>query len=111
MALRLVLAGETAWTCCPGPVALAPGVHPPLLARRVDPQGAPPLAPTLRELARVDGQRVVVLDGILEVPARLVPPWDQERYQQYLTDARKALDDHHTPLPGGYPVWQQKLAG
>lgn len=42
-------------------------------------QGATPLAPTLRELPTDDGQRVVVLDVILAVPARLVPPLAQER--------------------------------
>jgi putative transposase len=51
-----------------------PEVVDPYLAR-----GATPLAPTLRELARADGQRVAVLDVILEVPARHVPPLEQER--------------------------------
>jgi putative transposase len=47
----------------------------------VDPylaQGARPLAPTLRELASDDGQWVAVLDVILDVPAQLVPPLEQE---------------------------------
>lgn len=42
-------------------------------------QGAIPAAPTLRELHQADGRRTVVLDLILEVPAHLVPPLDQER--------------------------------
>ncbi|WP_242527374.1 zinc ribbon domain-containing protein [Ktedonosporobacter rubrisoli] len=36
-------------------------------------------APTLRELRQADGERVAVLDLILEVPARLVFPLEQER--------------------------------
>src|SRR5262249_28973204 len=42
-------------------------------------QGATPLAPTLRELVRPDGRRVAVLDLILDVPTRKVPPLVQER--------------------------------
>jgi len=42
-------------------------------------QGAVPQAPTLREIVSDDGRRTVVLDLILEVPAQLVPPLDQER--------------------------------
>ena len=42
-------------------------------------QGGRLMAPTLRELASDDSQRMVVLDVILEVPARLVPPLEQER--------------------------------
>src|SRR5262249_43231378 len=42
-------------------------------------QGATPLAPTLRELARPDGRRVAVLDLIQDVPTRRVPPLARER--------------------------------
>ena len=42
-------------------------------------QGAVPQAPTVREIVETDGTRTVVLDLILEVPARLVPPLEQER--------------------------------
>src|SRR5215472_9796884 len=42
-------------------------------------QGATPLAPTLREISNPDGSRVAVLDLILDVPARKVPPWASER--------------------------------
>src|SRR5215472_12546512 len=42
-------------------------------------QGATPLAPTLRELSTPDGSRVAVLDVILEVPTRKVPPRAAER--------------------------------
>ena len=42
-------------------------------------QGATPLAPTLREIVRPDGSRVAVLDLILDVPTRKVPPLAQER--------------------------------
>ena len=42
-------------------------------------QGATLLAPTLRELVHPDGSRVVVLDLILDVPTRQVPPRAQER--------------------------------
>ena len=42
-------------------------------------QGAVPQAPSLREIRSDDGGRTVVLDLILEVPARLVPPLEQER--------------------------------
>src|SRR6185437_4760493 len=42
-------------------------------------QGATPLATTLREIVRPDGSRVAVLDLILEVPTRKVPPLTQER--------------------------------
>jgi hypothetical protein len=42
-------------------------------------QGATPLAPTLREIVRPDGSRIAVLDLILEVPARKVPPLSRER--------------------------------
>ena len=41
--------------------------------------GATPLAPTLREIGRPDGRRVAVLDLILDVPTRKVPPRAQER--------------------------------
>jgi hypothetical protein len=41
-------------------------------------QGAVPKAPTLREIRSDDGGRTVVLDLILEVPACLVPPLEQE---------------------------------
>lgn len=41
--------------------------------------GATPLAPTLRETTRPDGSRVAVLDLILEVPTRRVPPRASER--------------------------------
>jgi hypothetical protein len=41
-------------------------------------QGAVPQAPTLREIRSDDGNRTSVLDLILEVPARLVPPLEQE---------------------------------
>jgi putative transposase len=41
-------------------------------------QGAVPQAPTLREIRSDDGSRTAVLDLILEVPARLVPPLEQE---------------------------------
>src|SRR5215469_3322368 len=37
-------------------------------------QGATPLAPTLREIKNPDGSRVAVLDLILDVPTRKVPP-------------------------------------
>ena len=40
---------------------------------------ATPLAPTLREIMSPDGSRVAVLDLILEVPTKLVPPLSQER--------------------------------
>jgi putative transposase len=134
-------------------------------------QGARLMAPTLRELASDDGQRVVVLDVILEVPARLVPPLEQERrvlgfdwgirqlltisvlepgagaersqqvsrpvfldtggldgrqarlrreidrlkscqerYQQHITAALKALDEQQTPLPAHCAGWQAKVA-
>jgi putative transposase len=42
-------------------------------------QGAVPQAPTLREIRSDDGSRTAVLDLILEVPARLVSPLEQER--------------------------------
>jgi hypothetical protein len=42
-------------------------------------QGATPLAPTLREIVRPDGSRVAVLDFILDVPTRRVPPRAGER--------------------------------
>src|SRR5215472_12582163 len=42
-------------------------------------QGATPLAPTLREIVRPDGSRIAVLDLILDVPARKVPPRASER--------------------------------
>src|SRR5215469_15952530 len=41
--------------------------------------GATPLAPTLRELTGADGRRVAVLDLILDVSAKLVPPLAEER--------------------------------
>jgi len=41
-------------------------------------QGAIPQAPTLRETTRDDGNRVAVLDLILEVPAKYVSALDQE---------------------------------
>ena len=41
-------------------------------------QGAVPLAPTLREIRGDDGSQVVVLDLILEVPAKYVGDLDQE---------------------------------
>src|SRR5260370_36526648 len=41
-------------------------------------QGATSQAPTLRETARDDGNRVAVLDLILEVPAKSVPALYQE---------------------------------
>jgi putative transposase len=41
--------------------------------------GAKPLAPTLREVVAVDGRRFAMLDVILVVPARLVPPLEQEQ--------------------------------
>jgi putative transposase len=41
-------------------------------------QGATARAPTLREIRGDDGNRMVVLDLILEVPARYVTPLDQE---------------------------------
>ncbi|HKF37200.1 MAG TPA: zinc ribbon domain-containing protein [Ktedonobacteraceae bacterium] len=41
-------------------------------------QGARPQAPTLREISNDDGNRVAVLDVILEVPAQYVPPLEQE---------------------------------
>ena len=37
-------------------------------------QGATPLAPTLREIVRPGGRRVAVLDLVLDVPTRKVPP-------------------------------------
>ena len=42
-------------------------------------QGAVPQAPTLREIRGDDGSRVVVLDVILEVPAKYVGDLNQER--------------------------------
>jgi hypothetical protein len=42
-------------------------------------QGATPLAPTLREISNPDGSRVAVLDLILDVPTRKVPPRALER--------------------------------
>jgi transposase len=42
-------------------------------------QGATPLAPTLREIVRPDGRRLAVLDLILDVPTRKVPPLAAER--------------------------------
>jgi putative transposase len=42
-------------------------------------QGATRLSPTLREIVRPDGSRVAVLDLILEVPTRRVPPLASER--------------------------------
>jgi putative transposase len=41
--------------------------------------GAKPLAPTLREVVAADGRRFAVLDVVLDVPAHLVPPLDQEQ--------------------------------
>lgn len=41
-------------------------------------QGGKPQAPTLREIRSDDGHRTAVLDLILEVPAKYVPPLDQE---------------------------------
>ncbi|HEY3992939.1 MAG TPA: zinc ribbon domain-containing protein [Ktedonobacteraceae bacterium] len=41
-------------------------------------QGARPLAPTLREIRSDDGSRVVVLDVMLEVPAKYVSDLSQE---------------------------------
>ena len=41
--------------------------------------GATPLAPTLREIVSPDGRRVAVLDLILDVPTRKVPPRASER--------------------------------
>jgi putative transposase len=41
-------------------------------------QGAVPQAPTLREIRSDDGSRTAVLDLILEVPAQLVAPLEQE---------------------------------
>lgn len=65
--------GEWRWPAQAQQVFLPPAVAAYLV------QGATPLAPTLRELASDDGPRVVVLDISLDVPARLVPPLDQER--------------------------------
>jgi hypothetical protein len=42
-------------------------------------QGTTPLAPTLREIVAPDGRRVAVLDLILEVPTRKVPPLAAKR--------------------------------
>lgn len=42
-------------------------------------QGAVPQAPTLREISSDGGNRVAVLDFILEVPAKYVAPLEQER--------------------------------
>src|SRR5215469_960958 len=42
-------------------------------------QGATPLAPTLREIVHPDGRCVAVLDLILDVPTRKVPPRASER--------------------------------
>src|SRR5215831_20605422 len=42
-------------------------------------QGATPLAPTLRELVHPDGRRIAVLDLILSVPVKTVPPLASER--------------------------------
>jgi putative transposase len=66
-------AGEWRWPAQAQQVFLPPAVSAYLA------QDATPLAPTLRELADDAGQRVVVLDVSLEVPARLVPPLEQER--------------------------------
>lgn len=41
-------------------------------------QGASPQAPTLREIRGADGNRLAVLDLILEVPAEYVSDLDQE---------------------------------
>jgi len=41
-------------------------------------QGAVPQAPTLREIRSDDGSRTAVFDVILEVPARLLPPLEEE---------------------------------
>ena len=65
--------GKWGWPTASTPVCLPPSVDGSLA------QGATPLAPTLRELASDDGTRVVALEVILEVPARLVPPLEQER--------------------------------
>ena len=156
--------GTWGWPKESTPVCLPPSVD------RYLAQGATPLAPTLRELQNADGRRVVVLDVILEVPARLVPPLEQERrvlgfdwgirqfltftvleqgdgdqssrqvsrpvfldtggldgrqarlrreidclksrqqhYQTQITTARKALDEHQTPLPRHFAGWQTRV--
>ncbi len=134
-------------------------------------QRATTLAPTLRELVDDTGQRLAVVDVILEVPAHLLPPLEQEqrvvgfdwgirslitvsvieqregagayhqisrpvflntggmdgrqarlrreidrlkacqeKYQTLMTAAVKALDEHHTPLPAHFALWQERVA-
>ena len=75
--LRLVLrapnaAGKWTWGEWSEPIPL-----PETVFHMLD-QGAQTQAPTLREISSDDGSRLVVLDLILEVPAKYVSPLEQE---------------------------------
>jgi putative transposase len=75
--LRLVLrapnaAGKWTWGEWSEPIPLPETVF------HVLDQGAHTQAPTLREISSDDGSRLVVLDLILEVPAKYVSPLEQE---------------------------------
>jgi len=64
--------GKWAWGAWSEEIALPPTVFTYLW------QGASTQAPTLREITSDDGSRVVVLDVMLEVPAKYVSPLEQE---------------------------------
>jgi putative transposase len=65
--------GEWGWWLAWHEIALPEAVQRYLLA------GAKPLAPTLREGTSDDGSRFAMLDVVVEAPAHLVPPLEQER--------------------------------